>query len=284
MADQPPNSALSAGDKQLAISKRIGWLVACISLSVLASWIFNLPLLRNPFPSTVDMKFNAAIAFALLGAALAACARGGDWWRLGDLVGLLVIAFGAQTLAEYFIGLDWGIDQALVKDTAPAPLTVHPGRPAPLTAINFILVGTALTSVWGARARQRLGLTVAAVGMLYLCAYLYGVPQLHPALTGFTGMAAVTAFVFVALGLGIVALHPDHGVMLVLLDRGGGGMLARWLLPVGLATPLLGDGVAELLVRMDLITVQGGAGGPYSAGHGDHRFVYPDGGTASDPA
>ena len=257
MIDLPPDIAPAMAFRPSPIPRLMGWLVVAVSASVLASWTFDLPLLRNPFPGTVDMKFNAAIAFALLGIALRARAQGGGWRRLGDLVGLLVIAFGAHTLAEYLIGLDWGIDQALVTDAAPSPLTVNPGRPAPLTAINFVLVGAALLSPWKARVRQGLGLAVAVVGMLYLCAYLYGVPRLHPALMGYTGMAIVTAMVFVALGLGIIALHPDHGVMVVLLDPGGGGTLARWLLPVGVAAPLLAEGVAGLVARLGLITAEG---------------------------
>jgi hypothetical protein len=116
--------------------------------------MLDIGLLKRVLPWLAAMKFNAALGFVLAGAGL--------WWRKRAAprlaLGALVALIGALSLAESLAGLDFGIDQVLVRDIlAPPEAAFPPGRMAPSTALCFLLFGVALLEIGGARRRARLG-------------------------------------------------------------------------------------------------------------------------------
>jgi hypothetical protein len=62
----------------------------------------------------------------------------------------LAFLVGSLTLASYVFHADFGIDQGLFGDPIS---TFHPGRMAPLTTVNFVLLGVALLLVDGETRR-----------------------------------------------------------------------------------------------------------------------------------
>src|SRR5262249_51562309 len=152
-------------------------------------------------------------------------------WAAGLAAGVPVVV-GVVTLAEYAVGRDLGIDQALF---AVSAADVHGGRSSFPTAAALTLIGVAL---WFLDARPRrapqpapllavLPVLVALLGLLGHAAGIpsfYGViPPLAPA-----GMSVRSAAVIVLLGAGVVWARPD-GLTAILRSAGPDGVVARWL-------------------------------------------------------
>jgi PAS domain S-box-containing protein len=211
---------------------------------VLLGWALDLPLVKSLHPDWVTMKANTALAFLLAGATLSILAadRGPrPLRRFGHAAAVLVALIGGLTTLEYVLGWDLGIDQFLVQEPPGAVGTVSPGRMAPTTAFNFLLVGMSLVLLGrprSVRAAQWCALSVAGIGALNLLGYTYGVPALYD-LPAATAMAAHTAVAFVLLGLGILCTQPERGVTATLTSPGVGGVMMRRLLPVAIGGLLL---------------------------------------------
>jgi PAS domain S-box-containing protein len=248
-----------------------GWNVL-VGLLVLAGWAFDLAPVKSVLPGQVTMKANTALGFLLAGAALALLlpeAEGRPRWRslAGHAAAALVAALGLLTLSQYLFGWDLGIDQLLVAERLGAVATSAPGRMAPNTALNFLLVGTSLLlldlrSRRGAAPAQTLALLPLAIGFTAFTGFLYGVI----AVTGFTGrftlMAVHTAFSFVVASAGIVAARPTHGWMRLATSDATGGFLMRTLIP----------GIALLLSLLAWLRIFGERQGWYPSDLGATLF------------
>jgi PAS domain S-box-containing protein len=229
---------------------RLGALaVVAVGLVVLSGWAFDVTRLRGPIPGLIEMKANTAIAFVLSGASLWLLVRRDLDPRLRRIARVCAGAaalIGALSLAEYVLGRNLGIDQLLFHDPPEGPVdpTVNPGRLAPQSAVNFILLGLALCWFDGparrARAAQALVLTVTAVSLLAVLGYVYSSGQFST-VAAFHPMAVHTALAFLALGLGIVLARPERGALAMLRADGAGSITARRLLPVALVVlPVIG--------------------------------------------
>ena len=225
------------------LSPVAGVVVALVGALVLAGWAFDVALLKSIFPGLVTMKANTAVAFVLAGAAL---------WLLhveqaGRRVRRLVIAcaavtalIGLLTLGEYLLGWDLRIDQVLFREPPGSVGTSQPGRMAPATALNFLLLGLALLlfhAGFAFRRAQSLTLGAGLVALLALIGYVYGVTALY-GIASYTEMALHTAVAFVILSAGTLCARPERGLMAILTSEGVGGAMARRLLPAVVAVPI----------------------------------------------
>ena len=190
----------------------LGLLLAMAACAVILGWALDITVLKTVFPGLVTMKVNTALGLGLCGVGLVVLAREPVPIVVPVLAGL-VIAIGAITLAEYFLGRDLWIDQALIRDDLTITVgTSAPGRMAPSTAFCFILAGTALLSSTG-RLRRRLPLPVSpAIGASLLIIGLVGLfgqvtNALGFAIWNYSGMAIHTALGFSAIGAGLLALE-----------------------------------------------------------------------------
>jgi signal transduction histidine kinase len=122
-------------------------------------------------------------------------------------------------------------------------------RMSPQSALNFLLVGTALffysskekkRVLWGQIAILAAGSTalVSLFGFIYSVAGLYTIAP-------YKGMATHTAVAFVLTFLGILALRPETGLVRIFISRGLSGMAARRLL-----SALFSILVIEILVML----------------------------------
>src|SRR5205807_907080 len=126
--------------------------------------------------------------------------------RAAGVCAAAMALIGAVSLAQYLLGRNFGIDQLLFSDPreGPSDPTVNPGRLAPQTAVNFILLGLSL--LWldrsriSRRATQALVLAAVAISLMALLGYVYSsgefkaIGALHP-------MALHTAIASLLLGL-----------------------------------------------------------------------------------
>src|SRR5712692_6561409 len=217
---------------------------------VLAGWALDITTLTSVLPSFVTMKVNVALAFILAGLSL---------WLLRVEVGLSLIAnrhrhvaqfcavtvllVGLLTLTEYLFGWELSIDQLLFREGLRAIGTSSPGRMAPNTAFNIILVGVALLLLdvktrHGHRPAQLLALAGGLGSMVALTGYAYGSTSFYGGSSA-TKVAVHAAATFVVLYVGIFAARPDSWLMTILMSDSAGGLMARRLLPAALFLPFL---------------------------------------------
>ncbi|MFA7241269.1 MAG: ATP-binding protein [Sulfuricellaceae bacterium] len=255
-ADHTPNSAV--------VAPKLTSLVAIVAVVVggvaLVGWAFDIAVLKSIQPGWVAMKANTAVCFILIGVALLLTTRQSSisnphsailFSRLARFCGLLAGLIGLLTLSEYVFGWNLGIDQWLIREPAGTVGTSHPGRMAPETAMNFVLLSVALWITGGSRQTRRiirarwtvlasvsLGLLVTTLALAALLAY--ATPALG--LYGWFGLniiAVHAAILFVMLGVAVTAISWRQDVLQWSLGRNATVALAcgmAVLVLIGLST------------------------------------------------
>ncbi len=210
---------------------------------VLVGWFTGNDALKTLLPGSIRMKANTALAFMLAGMALWLLhAKLADrrMVMLRRACSALVLLVGLLTLSEYVLGWNLGIDQLLVRETLEYG-GVFPGRMAPLTALNFVLLGVSLLHLDGyrrVRAAQIIALPAIVLSLQAVVGYLYGVPLLYR-VGELTPIALPTAITFVILGLGMLWVRPEQGWMAVMASDSPAGVMARRLLPAAVLLPIV---------------------------------------------
>ncbi|MEK9133354.1 MAG: PDC sensor domain-containing protein, partial [Pseudomonadota bacterium] len=185
---------------------------------VLLGWMFDVAALMRVFPGFVSMKPNTALAFILAGLSLWLATSGGAGPRTrrsARACAGMVVVIGALTLSEYLGGWDLHIDQLLFTEPSTADDTNAPGRMAYATALNFILIGSALIlldvqSRMGRRFLQLFILLVFMIAGAGFLSYIYGLRQFYVA-APYGSMALHTAATFLLLCAGIYRAPRDLG-------------------------------------------------------------------------
>lgn len=211
---------------------------------VLVGWILDIAFLKSVFPGLAMMKANTALAFVLAGSSLW-LTQSGDADRGARRVATACAAaaslIGAATLAEHRFGWNLGIDQLLFEDPPGAGRPAHPGRMAPATALNFVLLGLALLLLQAGRRHwlaQLLSFSAAVASWVALMGYAYGVETLYD-VPYYAGMALHAAGAFVVLSLGTLLARPERGLMAGVTSDRPGGVMARRLLPTVPVIPVV---------------------------------------------
>lgn len=223
--------------------KRCGQLAIALGSAVLLGWATGIVTLTNMHPEWVAMPPNTALCLILTGTSLFAAgkSRADRHWRIVQLASAtIVFGVGLATLVEYCLGLQFGIDQVFHAGSAMPDHRSFPGRMAIAAATNFMLAGAALAILdtswrW---LSQLLALLAMGVATLAVLGYAYDVSAFHH-VGFFTTMALHTAIGTLLVGIGILLVRPEHGVLAILVSGTVGGVLARRLLPLAVATPLL---------------------------------------------
>lgn len=233
-------------DRSVALFQRLskaasGTTIVVGSVVLLDGWL-NLAVFTRLMPGLASMKANAALAFLAVGLALWLLHADTPDHRLVVLrrdCALLVVLVGGLTLSEYLVGWDLGIDQLLFNDSGSGD--VYSGRMAPVTAVNFVLLGTAfvlLDRFRRYRAAQLLFLIALLFALLAFIGYLYAAESFYRITTS-NSVALHTSITFLILSLGMLFVWPDHGWMAIVTSDSAGGVLARRLLPAAIIVPVL---------------------------------------------
>ncbi|HEY7544190.1 MAG TPA: DUF4118 domain-containing protein, partial [Blastocatellia bacterium] len=141
-----------------------------VGLLGLIGWTFGIAVLKSVIPGQVIIKPNAAVCLVLIGLALWLLRKKDDKNIIslqpfpnlkklgGQVLAAIVALVGLFALTEHLFGWDLGIDQLLFRDENPweAFGSVRSGLIAPITALDFLLLGLALiwldwTILWKAR-------------------------------------------------------------------------------------------------------------------------------------
>jgi len=262
-AQPGPNAANVA--KLHALSLRLATAVAAIGGMALLGWLLSVDSLKSVVPGQITMKANTAVCFLLAAGALASLSRpaGSAARRAGAGAALLMSAIALATLAQYVLGVNLGLDQALFHEPPGATGTAQPGRMAINTAAVFSLFGGAVVLF----ERRRCPAPVAAVAMglvsvLSLFGYVTGVTSFY-GLEGVTQMAIPTAVALVLLAAGLLLARPERGFMAAASRSTPGAQLARRLLPVAIGAPIV----------LGILRLEGERAGLYDAATGTFLFA-----------
>jgi hypothetical protein len=242
------------------VAKTSSLLAILLGCLVLLGWLFDIEVLKSFSPSNLaTMKANTALCFVLSGLSLWLLLKrglGGQGglegqfrisnfeFRISRVCAVAVAVIGLLTLSQYFFGWNLGIDELLFRDLSNTVTTISPRQMGLNTATNFVLVGIALLLL-GQRNRrsywyaQVLSLIAALVSLQALIGYAYKVQVLYSNTPYTTSMALHTALTFIVLCIGILLTRADQGLMRVVTSDRPAGLLARRLLLLAIAVPLL---------------------------------------------
>ncbi len=229
-------------------SYAVSVMAALAGIFTLLGWIFGAVFLTRVLPGSAPMKPNTAVCFVLAGVSL---------WLIqlnkgertsprvhrtyiARVISGIVALIGALTLAEYLFHVDLGLDGILLSKTLLASGISHPGRMAGATALGFAILGSALlvTTFGRAYLGQSLALLITFDGFVACIGYLLGVQTLYD-VPAYSSIAFHTALLFFLMGLAIIAVRPQAGLMVAVTSEYLGGVLVRRVLPLIFATVIL---------------------------------------------
>jgi hypothetical protein len=135
---------------------------------------------------------------------------------------MIAVSIGGLTLAEDLFAIERGIDQLILRETAPATPILHPGRMSPAAAVNLLFIGSALLALKAPRATfaawaHWLIVPALLVATLANFGYAYGVTALYR-VNPYPSLAAHTAISFLVLGLSVHAADTAYGAQQLITD------------------------------------------------------------------
>src|SRR5512140_2031378 len=191
----------------------------------------------------ITVKFNMALALVLSGVTLLLVSRSArEQGRApGTVLASIVLMIGALTLSEHFFRIDLGIDQLFATEPPGATATVSPNRMGPMGAMDLVLLGAGLLSLywWNRRpVAQYLGLALCVITLVPAVGFLYGAEELYEE-AHLTAMAWPTVVAQVLLGLGLILADANKDPMGRYLHADAGGAVLRRMVPAVIAIPLV---------------------------------------------
>ncbi|MBV9997568.1 MAG: PAS domain S-box protein [Verrucomicrobia bacterium] len=231
--------------------KAAACLVVLTAVLVLVGWALDVTALKSVAPGWAPMRPSTALCFILLGSALwllhapsgPSETPGALRKVLGQACAGLAMLVGAVSLGEHLFRFDIGIDDLFLPEAVRAGGGPFPARMAPVSAAESILMGLALLRMKAEShgkgvASQHLALAGVFIGCLVLLGYAYGAPALYR-IAPFSAVALHTALLFVLLGVAVLGIRPEQGLMAPFTGHTLGGHMARRMLPVALSLPFL---------------------------------------------
>lgn len=235
-----------------------------IGVLVLFGWMFDISLVQHPHLGKISIKTNAAICFLLAGAALwieSATTKQQSWlWQNTARIFIAALLFIAgATLYEHLADVGLNIDQLLFHEKTGVFDTLAPNRMTLPTTISFLLLGIALALNVPSTAYNSwcqiftiLALFPATTSLLGV---MYGLPPQY-GLGHITQMTVRSSLMFFVLAFGILASHPQLGLLSIFRASGIGNIFARRLMPAALLLPLLLGGLTLAGARFGLNEIE----------------------------
>jgi len=242
--------------RSLKIAGAAATVVMCVAILVGIGWMSGNDMLLRVRADWTPMVPMTAVSFLLSGISLLLIVltmrsqrlfkeeeRGDRVRRTAMALGLVVAIIGARRV--YYYAMGWQTRGDMIGfDPGETP-----GQMAFMTAVGFLLAGTALvvTARRGFyRSAQWLAAAVIFIGWIGMTRYFYG-GETHGV---FFLMAMHTAALFTVLGMGIFYARPDGGFMTVWNADTAGGVLVRRLFPSAMILPVVVGGLRLYGERM----------------------------------
>ncbi|SDU07043.1 PAS domain S-box-containing protein [Verrucomicrobium sp. GAS474] len=206
----------------------IGLLLLLLGITVMVGWHFGIKELVQIRPDYPQMQYLTALVFLLSGMGLLALL--GEWRRVASVIGAFVCWIGLAVLSEALLGTLFPINRWI--DFLPALPNGYHGRPAPVTAFCWIVMGGLFMITGSSRVPKAVrsplvwlgAMVILFVCLLKLMSYFVGFVSLYT-WGNYIGMAFHTAWGLVLFGIAILAVEMNlEG------RRGEAGLLhSRWL-------------------------------------------------------
>jgi PAS domain S-box-containing protein len=252
-----PTVAVSDPDVLRRLSRFVAFaslLSMAVGLLSLVGWVLDIGVLKSVIPGEVIIKPNAAMALVLCGMSLwllrshGVRPPRGVGRQVGQAMAAIVTVVGVVSLSEHLLSWDLGIDQLFFLDQDPweAFGSVRPGLMAPITALDFVLIGLALLVLdWTIDYRSQ---RVAPAQFLAFVANTGAVVGLLDFLleshTSYTHIALQTAIVLFVLSFAVACARTDRGLGALIASSSYGGILTRRLWLGAIIVPVLIGGVS----------------------------------------
>ena len=217
--------------------------VGCL---VLFASIFRMEHLRSALLSSMGIEVNTALGLLFLGISLWLFLpdpprRSNRYWGL--ILAALAASIGAMTLIEYVFGLDLRIDRLVFSQDIVAVATYPPGRMAPITAVTFLALGSALLLLdkqtrSGWCPSQLLSLLGVFAAIMSISGYINGATATYR-IFSFTQAAVCTALVLLMMSAAVFFSRPRVGIASDLTGKFSGSAIARRFLPPVIIIPFL---------------------------------------------
>jgi PAS domain S-box-containing protein len=195
------------------------FIVVLISVTVIAGWAFGVDFLKRIIPGYVVMNPMTAVMFVVSSFCLllqqSDDARKIHFGQVGACV------FGGVGLIKLcaILGLfDLGIDRIFFTNEFYDAVTGQPNRMAPMTALNFLVLGIAVL-LYRKKAKQRAfylaqypAIFVALASIVAIVGYLYDTKAFY-AFFSFNPMAIHTAIAFLLMAGGLLLSKHAQGLV-----------------------------------------------------------------------
>jgi signal transduction histidine kinase len=244
----PPRASAYVNPRTIRAAQSLSIIAACLTAAIsavaLTGWVFHIQPLKVQ-PALVALNPVIACCFILTSVSLLLLQRrspGKTRTLLGQIAAGLVLAIGGFKVFSLVSGWDPGIDRWLF--TAQVNELTDPSYLiAPKTAFCFVLGSSSLlflaaSSASVYRIAEILSTSVVAIGLFSLQGYAFGLLALHTA-PGLVPMSMSTSINFLLLGTGVLLARVEKGTMSVIASDTPGGSLARRLLPLAIALPIV---------------------------------------------
>ncbi|MBK0403030.1 PAS domain S-box protein [Adhaeribacter sp. BT258] len=206
------------------VSRILCVLVVLIACLTLIGWLVDLDFLKRR-PDSVAM--NPFTALGLIAAAIALYLRQernlNRYNKQANMLAYFMIGLGALKLLVLVTGLNFPFDQILFSNELYESRFKITNSIPPNTAINFILLGSALIFInyetnGGRRPSQYLAILSSLLALISLYGYVYGISTLYT-VTTYLPMTPQTAACFLFLSAGILFARPDKGSMAIVIGE-----------------------------------------------------------------
>lgn len=175
-----------------------------LGLLVILGWYTGIVIFIQINPQLVPMQFNTALGFVVISLAMGALVS--HKRDIAKYAGLLVMFLGGITLSQHIFGVNFYIDELFMKHYITIA-TSSPGRMAPNTALNFLLVGITLVCLGQKKLTinhlvfsSLLGSLTLGLSMVALFGYMSNVEAAY-SWGSLTKMAIHTAVGFMIVGI-----------------------------------------------------------------------------------
>ncbi len=236
-------------------------ILTVLGLVFIVSWFLDIHILLQVFPDLPGIKFNSALLLAVAGICSWLWVTGKSI-RTARILGLIILLIASVSIAQDFLKISFGIDELFVKDSiGRSQGSIHPGRMPGMTAIIYLLFGSAILFFTKRPpkllAGQLLLHGISLLTFIALMGYLMRVPDFYT-LSFLAGVSPSIALIWFIFSLLLTLNQPLKGVTGLLIGEKKGSALARKLTLRFILALIILSYIWIEVQRMDLIQVDFG--------------------------